>query len=222
MYKARECLSEVCAIFLEIFVLIRYFQSQYWCLPNLETWRSTSVESEVFPKTTPYSVAQSCLPQKAHTATTDQPLSPTALINRDGCTGREGINGVCQQKTWMEGSEGSRSGLLCQAFQLPWTPQPTPKISKAHTSKSNPILQSIYFLDFLEKRYLDVVVGMAVRSNVEMSHTHHVLILQKLQLCVFTCFRYLGTLVNGDAFGICGWGCCLLPGIDLLLVQVPK
>lgn len=139
MYKARECLSEVCAIFLEIFVLIRYFQSQYWCLPNLETWRSTSLESEVFPKTTPYSVAQSCLPQKAHTATTDQPLSPTALINRDGCTGREGTNGVCQQKNWMEGSEGSRSGLLCQAFQLPWTPQPTPKISKAHTLKSNRI-----------------------------------------------------------------------------------
>lgn len=171
MYKARECLSEICAIFLEIFVLIRYFQSQYWCLPNLETWRSTSLESEVFPKTTPYSVAQSCLPQKAHTATTDQPLSPTALINRDGCTGREGINGVCQQKNWMEGSEGSRSGLLCQAFQLPRTPQPTPKISKAHTSKSNPILQSIHLLDFLEKRYLDVFVGIAVRSNVEMSHS---------------------------------------------------
>lgn len=37
--------------------------------------------------------------------------------------------------------------------------------------QSNPILQSIYLLDFLEKRYLDVVVGMAVRSNVEMSHS---------------------------------------------------
>lgn len=137
MYKARECLSEVCAIFLEIFVLIRYFQSQYWCLPNLETWRSTSLESEVFPKTTPYSVAQSCLPQKAHTATTDQPLPPTALINRDGCTGRKGINGVCQQKKagWrvVRGAEADFYARLSSFHGLhnPHPRSPRPTLQKA-------------------------------------------------------------------------------------------